>query len=378
MTILFPTSIYYPAKIGGPNYTLLWHTKWLKENNINPVIVTSTRHIKKEDNIKPNRWLDTNYGKIIYLTEPSLNLPVGLIIVSILQFRKANAVHLNGLFCAATVYMIFITWLFRKKVIVSPRGELLASAFERRNWKKRIVLNIFKPFIKRAIFHSTSTDETKEIKNYFGNVDIVEQYNFIDTEYVEKPVLKERNIGYLGRINPIKNIDMILEAAHRSNLFMSSQAKILIAGDARLEYEKTYYDKLKKWIKKNKFENRVEFLGYLQGKAKSSFLSNSYFVFLPSKSENFGNSVVESLSCSTPVVASKGTPWKILEERNAGYWIEATVEALTQIIDTILKMSDNEYETKTTAAQTLVKTEFDVNSANNKWKTIYSKIINGK
>ena len=36
-----------------------------------------------------------------------------------------------------------------------------------------------------------------------------------------------------------------------------------------------------------------------------------------SKSENFGNVVVESLSQKTPTIVSKYTPWKIIEKNNA-------------------------------------------------------------
>ena len=53
---------------------------------------------------------------------------------------------------------------------------------------------------------------------------------------------------------------------------------------------------------------------------------------MPSHNENFGNVVVESLSQGTPVIASTGTPWKILEKYHAGYWIKNNPENIAKKI----------------------------------------------
>ena len=51
-------------------------------------------------------------------------------------------------------------------------------------------------------------------------------------------------------------------------------------------------------------------------------------MILPSKSENFGNVVIESLIEGTPVIASKGTPWEELDENRCGFHIDTSNSSL--------------------------------------------------
>ena len=64
---------------------------------------------------------------------------------------------------------------------------------------------------------------------------------------------------------------------------------------------------------------------------------------MPSHNENFGNVVVESLSQGTPVIASTGTPWQILQKYKAGYWISNSPEKIAEILDDVLILSKQEY-----------------------------------
>ena len=48
-------------------------------------------------------------------------------------------------------------------------------------------------------------------------------------------------------------------------------------------------------------------------KKEEIFLNSDCFL-LPSKSENFGMSIVEALSYGLPVLTTEDTPWKILKK----------------------------------------------------------------
>ena len=54
---------------------------------------------------------------------------------------------------------------------------------------------------------------------------------------------------------------------------------------------------------------------------------------LMSKSENFGNVIVEALSQGTPAMASKGSPWQQLDEKGAGWWIDAKAECVGETVE---------------------------------------------
>lgn len=112
----------------------------------------------------------------------------------------------------------------------------------------------------------------------------------------------------------------------------------------------------------------VEFVDFIADTArKHQIYRDSRFSFLISDAENFGNSVVESLMQGTPAVASLGTPWKLLDEYRAGFWIENDVESVSRIIDSIIAMDDLTYEQYRQNARRLVEERFDINHNFHKW-----------
>lgn len=66
MKILFPIGSFYPSQSGGPNNTIYWITKGLEQEGVNALIVTTNHGLQPHHNIKLNKWLHTDYGKVIY------------------------------------------------------------------------------------------------------------------------------------------------------------------------------------------------------------------------------------------------------------------------------------------------------------------------
>ena len=60
-----------------------------------------------------------------------------------------------------------------------------------------------------------------------------------------------------------------------------------------------------------------------------------------SKTENFGITVLEALSCGLYVVSNKNLPWKILERFNFGKLIYFTSENLEKVVNNISKTLHN-------------------------------------
>ena len=61
------------------------------------------------------------------------------------------------------------------------------------------------------------------------------------------------------------------------------------------------------------------------------FKENDIFVF-PSFSENYGIVVDEALQAATPVITTTGTPWSDLLQYNCGWYVEPTIDGLSEAL----------------------------------------------
>ena len=61
-----------------------------------------------------------------------------------------------------------------------------------------------------------------------------------------------------------------------------------------------------------------------------------------SHTENFGATVVDALAHGKPVITSTKTPWKAVQEKGCGWWVENDVESLARALREMMGMPDDE------------------------------------
>ena len=69
-----------------------------------------------------------------------------------------------------------------------------------------------------------------------------------------------------------------------------------------------------------------------EGRAKAQLLADASLFILPSHSENFGLVVAEALMAEVPVIATHGTPWRLLDEESCGWWIAMERSELSRVL----------------------------------------------
>lgn len=373
MNILFPLSAFYPSQIGGPCNTLYWHTRALNQNCINPIIVTSTVGI--DNNIvNSDKWLDLDCGRTYYGKGRALRLKT--ILTALVKIKKVDILHLNSLFSPISSLSFIYAILFSRKIkiIWSVRGELNKNALQFSYWKKKPFLFFYKNFNKDVTYHSTSDEETKHIKKMFPHSKVVQLPNYIDPA-ARLNVIKSNYLLFLGRIHQIKAIHKLIEALSYSEKFKNSDFQLYIVGKQE-ERHNDYKDQLVKQIQSLGHSNKIVFKGHVEGGAKEELYANAYALILPSETENFGNVVVEALNQGTPVLASTGTPWQILEEYNAGLHIPNDPESLSKGIDSLLSLNNEQYQQMSLNSYKLVDENYKVDSQIHKWINIYKSLLN--
>ena len=253
-----------------------------------------------------------------------------------------------------------------KTIVWSPRGELYPNNLKYSGLVKKIFLTLAMPLLKNKniVYHSTCDRETQTIKAFIGKqANIIQIPNFLKLPKVIKRETDSNYFLYVGRLHPDKGLNNIIKSLSISKHFNKSNYQFNIVGDNSNNYAK----ELEQLSKKLFIDHKINFLGHIKGIEKQKLFANAKFSFLNSFGENFGNVVVESLAQGTPVVASIGTPWKILTEHKAGFWIENDPINVANAIDSILEMNDTIYNTYRTNAYFLAKDQFDIDKNIVKW-----------
>lgn len=369
MKIFFPLEVFYPSQAGGPANTVYWITKNLSKNGFEPIIVSTDKGIHPE--VTLNKWLETDGGKTIYVKTRFLHFPFYQILISLSNFYRSDIIQISSFFFPTAFITAFAARFLRKKMIWSPRGELDTHALNHSRLRKRPILWCIKKFIgKYPVFHSTCVEETEYIKLIFGSdAKIVQIPN-----YIEVPAEVARKSAdyllYIGRIHPKKAIDNLIKACSLSEEFLKSKCVLKIAGIGKKEFE----NDLRKLVEKLGLNDKIIFVGQVEGEEKQKILADAFWTIMPSHTENFGIVVLESLAQSTPVIASKGSPWASLENEKIGFWTENSPEMLAEKLKVILEMPPAEYEGYRQRSRGFVEREFDIGANIDKWIDLYENL----
>ena len=165
-----------------------------------------------------------------------------------------------------------------------------------------------------------------------------------------KPVAKEsarqmlglngsKVILFVGRVEPLKGIDRLLEAI--SHLKKQPGLKlVIIGGDDSSQFELA---KLRALSRDLGIKNSVSFLGSVPQKRLPLFYSAADICVVPSYYETFCLVILESLACGTPVVATNvGAAASLIQQGETGYLVaDNTPYNLAQGIERLLSVKKN-------------------------------------
>ena len=353
---LVPT--YYPYQSGGSAYSLYRLNCGLK--NINKVVISEG--IKKK---KTNEHVahDRDH-KVFFHNRFSFSFFYRIVKES----KKADAIQLSSFFFPPNFFAFIVAKVFKKKLIISPRGEFFEYALSRNKKQKEFFIKIFNLINISTIFHATSDEEIELIrKKIILKLKLIVK---IPNSYETKYYLTETRLNqflFLGRINPIKNIHSVFNVLKNID-----DITFLIAGEANLPYEKEYLIFLKSEINRLGLQQKVNFIGKIHNEEKYKVIARSRFLILPSHSENFGNVVLESLSQGTPVIASKGTPWSILESYKCGFHIDFDKEEeINNSINSLMNLRGNDLKKVEQSSKNILG-KFSKHTINEQWEKLYN------
>jgi len=227
------------------------------------------------------------------------------------------------------VFSLLPLWIlrslrFKGRIILAPRGMLNTSAVSRKKWKKQIFLSLFSlsRISKKIIFHATDKQEQADIQKYFRNkaqVFLIENIpNINELWNVRNKQPGQLNCVFISRIHPIKNL------LYAINVVKSITGCSVVFDIYGTVEDEKYFQKCREAVSQANAHIHINFKGPVANSNVFSVLENYHVFFLPTQGENFGHVIFEALTSGCVLLISDRTPWKELQERNAGWALPLT------------------------------------------------------
>ena len=336
-------------KAGGPIRSVANIVDHLSEDFTFKIITKDTDYLEKEpySNIESDIWISLNKNtSVYYFSKKNLSKNKLKELIFNTEFDFA---YINGIYSFYfSILPLFLLKKRKKKIIVAARGMLSDHAFSSKNFKKLFFLKIAKTLglYNNVFFQATNKKEAIEIKNTIQKAKkIITAPNLPKKiSYFERKKRKKK-IGFLtlvsiARISTEKNTLFALEMLSKS--LYKGKIQFDIYGSV---YNQQYWTECKKIIKNLPDNITISYKGNIESQKVYDTFSKYHFSYMPSKGENFGHSILESLSAGCPVITSDQTPWQDLENQNIGW--DIALSDTCKFIDTIQKcidMKQKEYD----------------------------------
>lgn len=306
---------------------------------------TDYTETKPYESVQGDAWNTYDGKRIYYISSGELNKET---IRRILQEEKPTHIYLNGIWSQP-----FTAWPLKEakkskgktKVIVAARGMLAPSALAIKATKKKIFLRLAKwrSDFSDVIFHATNEKEAAEIRKSIGDKTKIIVAGNLPRKSGNVPAhaLKIKNklrIVSVARIAPEKNTLFALEVLSKVGVEVEADFFGAI-------YDEEYWQQCKAVLDKLPSNIHVKFHGPLPSENISKTLVGYDLLFMPTRGENFGHIILESMQAGTPVLISDQTPWKNLANENAGWDLPLkSVDGFVKTIEQIAGMSDIDFK----------------------------------
>lgn len=324
--------------------------------------------IEREDQLSQLRltWLDVLRAACLVI-KTRFNSQLG-----IQDCDPPKVIHVHGLW---DVKVLLLSLFYKRKSDVrvhSTHGMMSSFSFNDKKFKKLSFHFLFQmPIIKGYKIHiANSTFELADLRKHFHSNSIISIPNGVDSIPQSFRLSSNRcSILYFGRIHRKKNLHLLIEGfglVQRS--VQNLKLEIIGTGDPR------YLIQLEELIRKNGIQN-IEFKPAIEYDKRFEAFQNALVTALPSKNENFGLVVAESLACGVPVIVSENMPWEDVAMRGCGWVVNTTPESIAEAIKNVSKKSESELIAMGRRGAKWIRDDFSWQQINQRILDLYRELL---
>ncbi|MEM9023814.1 MAG: glycosyltransferase, partial [Bacteroidota bacterium] len=186
-------------------------------------------------------------------------------------------------------------------------------------------------------YHATKQEEVADIQRELGEkVEVLMVENLPRKAAEAPPAVISKQPGelrlvHVARISPEKNLDYALKVLGK----LSGKVRFDVYGPV---YNAAYWEQCQEIIAGLPPNIEVVHHGSVNSGAVMEVVSASHAMLMPTRGENYGHIIIESLLAGRPVVISDQTPWRQLAAQRIGWDLslndpDAFVRVLQELVD---------------------------------------------
>ena len=335
MRILHVAAYYQPAVVyGGPPRSIHALCRALVDHDVDVQVFTTDAN--GDASLPPSVTAANAYDgvPVTYFARSWPASPIGSRALAAALRRDIGAydvVHVHGLWNR-------VVWSAAREAsragvpyVLSPRGMLEPAARAHRAWRKRAAWALSdRQVVERAsVLHATSARECATLESLAIGVPVVAIPNGIAIEPLAAPVARQPLVLFVGRIHPIKRLDLLIDA-FASVRDRRPEVRLVIAGPDEAGLKPALE------ARAGRHAAAITWEGAVDDRRRRELLSQASMLAMCSDTESFGMSVLEAMADAVPVVVTKTCPWPDVERHQTGFWVDQNVDAVAAALDRIL------------------------------------------
>ena len=269
--------------------------------------------IKSYANVNIDTWNAVGKAKVYYASKKTLTFKG---IKKILDETEYDLLYLNSFFSykftIIPLSLIKMRLVQKKPCIIAPRGNFAIEAFKLKRVKKKIYLelakylNLYQGLNWQASSHYEKKDIIRELSGTAQQIFVAPDLTAFMAD--NNCNFKLRSPGslrllFLSRISPMKNLDFLLKVL--TEVIVSVELSIF----GPIE-DLIYWKKCLKLIDKLPSNIKIIIGDEVPYKEVVNIFKKHDLFVLPTRGENFGHIIIESLSTGLPALISDKTPWQ--------------------------------------------------------------------
>jgi glycosyltransferase involved in cell wall biosynthesis len=274
--------------------------------------------------VAANTWCAVGNAQVFYAAPDTLTLSV---VKRLMRETPHDVLYLNSFFDPKFATLPLLAGLGRgigrQPIVLAPRGEFSSGALSLKVWKKRPYITVVRTLglCRRAIWQASSELEADDIRRVMApppaTIRIAADLPQVVSSALPDITPKRAPNGslrivFLSRISPEKNLEFVLQILKR----LAAPVEFSIYG---IVDDQTYWSRCQKQIRSLPEHIQVTYHGAIPHTDVRRKLAENDLFILPTRGENYGHAILESLAAGTPVLISDQTPWRDLEMAGVGW-----------------------------------------------------------